>query len=92
MKCPTINRISYVLHYFCYIVCSHCLLQEVLHISYHSTFLGSLGGISTKLFSFAVLHIIVIIAVVALLCIGIIHSDQGINPIHLTVGSTWAYP
>ena len=32
------------------------------------------------------------IEVVLLICINITHSYQGINPIILTVGGTWAYP
>ena len=52
--------------------------------------MGSLGGISAKLFSFAVLLGIVIIVVVLLLCIDIIILDERINPIHLTIGSTLA--
>ena len=40
-------------------------------------------------FSFAVIPDVVIIAILLLLCICIVHSDQGITFIRLTVGSTW---
>ena len=33
MKWPTINKISFVIHNFCYIMYYHCLLQEILHKS-----------------------------------------------------------
>ena len=67
LKFPVINKISYVLHYFYYIMHSHILLQEVHHIWYQSTCLGSLGGISANIFCFAILLGAMIIAVVLLL-------------------------
>ena len=81
-----------MLCYFHDIVHFHYLLQQVPHIWYQKTFLGSLGGFFVNLFSFAVLPTIVIIAVVFVLYVGIIHLGQGLNPILLTVGSTWEYP
>ena len=42
-KWPAINKISFVLQYFYYIVHFDFSLQEVLHIWYQSTFLGTSG-------------------------------------------------
>ena len=50
LKWSAINKIYFVLQYFYYIVHSHCLLQEVLHIWYQSTFHGTSGNFFFLLF------------------------------------------
>ena len=65
-KWPVINKIYFVLQYFYCIVHFDCSLQEVLHIWYQSTFLGSLGGISGKK-NYAMLPSAVSLTVVLLL-------------------------
>ena len=44
LKWSAINKISSMIHNFCYIMHYYCFLQEVLHIWYQSTFLGTSGN------------------------------------------------
>ena len=55
-------------------------------------FLGVAEWNFCHFFNFSVFLDVVIIAMVLILSICIVHLDQGVNPMHLTMGSTWAYP